>query len=91
MKAINKEEVVWSQSDNYNATRIVFHCYYPNLRYTEIGRWTGEKKVGNSALCNKRMGMQNENEDYVPIEEIESTKLDRDKVCKTCLKMFDKL
>ena len=47
--------------------------------------------MGNSALCNKSYGQVDENEEYIPIEEVEDSGLNRDKVCKKCLKIYDKL
>lgn len=87
-KELNQKDIVWSESDNYNATKTVYHGYYSRMRTTEIGN---EKAIGNSALCNKNWGIADENENYLPIEEIEDSGLNREKVCKSCLKIYNKL
>ncbi len=88
---LKQNDIVWSESDNYNATKTVYHGYYARMRTTAIGKWTNEKAMGNSALCNKNWGIGDENENYLPIEEIEDSGLNREKVCKSCLKIYDKL
>ena len=88
---LKQKDIVWCESDNADATRSVYHGYYGRERLTEMGKWTGEKKMGNSALCNKSYGQVDENEEYIPIEEVEDSGLNRDKVCKKCLKIYDKL
>lgn len=90
-RKLNQKDVVWCESDNHYATRNVYHGYYSTERLTELGKWTGEKKMGNSALCNKHFGQANENGEFIPIEEVENSGLDRDKVCKRCLIIYDKL
>ena len=90
-RSIKQNDVVWCESDNSDATRCVYHGYYGIDRYTDIGKWTGEKKIGNSALCNKNYGQVNENEEFLRVDEIENSGLKRDRVCKKCLKIYDKL
>lgn len=86
-KKIKQSEVVWCESDNADATKTVYHGYYSKERKNIIG----ERYMGNSCLCNKNSGMMNANEKYDPIEEVENSGLNREKVCQSCLWIYDKL
>jgi hypothetical protein len=85
---LTKQDVIWCESDNFDATKTVYHAYYGRLRKR---LYTGELYSGNSALCNKNKGMSNENEEFIPIYEVENSGLKEDKVCKSCLLIFKKL
>lgn len=90
-KRPKQSEIVWCESDNETATRTSYHGYYGRRRLTGTGKWTGEKLPGNSALCNKRHGIADENENFLSIDQVEDSGLDRVKVCKRCLILYDKL
>lgn len=50
-----------------------------------------EPHDGNRTLCSSRKGIINENEEFIPAEDIESEEMFEHLACKTCLKIYKKL
>jgi len=75
-------------TDNADATNVCYHGYYGCERTVA---WIGEKYQGNAALCNRRKGISDDGEGFVPIELVENNGLKRNQVCGSCLRIYDKL
>jgi len=88
---IKKADVVWSEQENLNATASALHGYYSNERVCGIGVYTGESHLGNSALCNKKMGVSEDGEIFLPIADVPVSKLNKNAACKRCLRIFDNI
>ena len=58
--------------------------------YTEAmrGAWYADKYKGNKQLCNKKGGVH-DGDKFVSMDEINAEKIDRDKCCKKCLRIYD--
>lgn len=88
---MDKSKLVWTWMENEDATHSALHCYYGRKREDDIGRYTGETHDGNSALCNKKYGVSEDGSSFLAIDEIVPSKLDEEKACKRCLKIYKKL
>lgn len=86
-----KGKLVWAWVENETATNEAMHCYYSRDRKDSVGNYTGETHKGNSALCNKKLGVSEDGDSFLSIDKIDPDPLDRNIACKTCLKIFDKL
>lgn len=86
----NKDKLVWAWMENETATHSALHCYYSNERKDSVGQYTGETHSGNSALCNKKYGISEDGDSFLPIDAIKPDELNRELACKRCLKIFDK-
>lgn len=84
---ITQEDVKWMDADNADATSSTYHGYYGRKRKNFLG----EFYHANSALCNKKKGISDDGQGFVPISGVEDNGLVRDRVCKSCLKIYDKL
>lgn len=74
-------------TDNADATRSTYHGYYGRLRqHPYLGPYEG-----NSSLCNRKKGISETGDEFISIEKVENNGLKRDQVCKSCLKIYDKL
>jgi hypothetical protein len=87
---LKKSDIVWNDSDNATGEYSATHGMYGRDRLTAIGRYTGERKPGNSALCNHRYGVMDESENFLPIEAVEENST-YDQACKSCKKIYDSL
>lgn len=85
---IKKEQVRWMEADNADATASNYHGYYGSKRKVP---YIGTEYDGNRALCNRHKGIAIDEDEYVPIDEVDDDVLKRDEVCKSCLKIYDKL
>jgi len=90
-RAIKKSDVVWSEQENLTATASALHGYYPNDRISGIDVYTGESHLGNSALCNKGMGVSEDGESFLPIADVPVSKLNESVACKKCLRIYNNL
>lgn len=84
---IIQQDVKWMSADNFNATSSNYHGYYGRKRKDYLGFFN----QGNSALCNKKKGISEDGEGFIPISGVEDNGLKRNKVCQRCLKIYDKL
>jgi len=85
---IIQSDVVWMQAENEALTASSYHGYYPSER---LRPYTRERYNANRALCNRKFGISDDGEYYVHISKVVDDGLDRDKVCKKCLNIFDKI
>ena len=85
-REIKQEDVKWMDADNSDATRSTYHGYYGSKRMDWVGEYDG-----NRALCNKKKGISEDGESFVHIDKVENNGLKRDRVCRSCLKIYDKL
>ena len=76
-------KLVWAMVDSDDGMNLSLHCYYGRER-----KFCGEKYSGNSALCNKKRGVSEDGDTFIPIDKINSTALDESTACKTCLRIF---
>lgn len=90
-RKITKSEVVWHTADTPSGQGASLHAYYGNDRYDTWGIVTGDSHNGNSALCNKGMGLSDDGETFLTIEQIEPHTLQRNAACRRCLKIYDSL
>ena len=86
-RSITKEDVKWMDTDNADATRSTYHGYYGRVRQNQ---YFGDYE-GNSALCNKKYGISEDGEGFLPIDKVDDDGLKRERVCQRCLKIYDKL
>lgn len=87
-RTIKKEEVKWMDTDNATATASCYHGYYSSKRKVP---YLGTEYDGNRALCNRHKGIASDEDEFVPFDEVEDNGLKRDEVCKSCLRIYDKL
>lgn len=87
----DKGILVWVWMENETATHSTLHCYYGNKRKDSTGQFTGETHDGNSALCNKNLGISEDGDSFLPINAIKPDELNRNAACKRCLKAYDKI
>lgn len=86
LKGCNITEAKFISVDSWDGERIIKqHAYAPTIRKTA---WTREEYHGNRALCNSRVGVMNENEDFEDYEKLESEPI-KDTCCKKCLKIYN--
>lgn len=82
-KIPNEEQggaIVWCAPENSDASRVLAqHAFVKKQK----GRWYEEKYEGNESLCG-RIGLVNESEKYITVEEIDNEKFDKTKACKQC-------
>ena len=89
---ISKEDVIWSVQPTPTDSYVSCHGYYSNKRYSEVGAIIGESHEGNSALCNKRYGVSEDGDSFLPLSEINKLEdVDYSKVCKKCYHIFKNL
>lgn len=73
--------VVWNAPENFDASRVLaLHAFVSKQR----GKWYEEKYEGNESLCGK-IGIANESEKYIPLNEIDEEDFDETKACKRCV------
>lgn len=78
--------VVWNAPENrYGEKTLSQHAFVSAIR----GRYYEEKYEGNRSLCGK-IGIGNENEQYLRLDEIESEHFDSIKACKRCAAIAQK-
>lgn len=70
-------ERTWSQHTFMSATRKT--------------PYIGEEYEGNRMLCNSRRGIDDEDELFMNFNKIEPEKFNENRVCKKCLKIYNKL
>lgn len=80
-----KGPLVWADVENETATTSSLHCYYSRERGP---RWS--RHMGNSALCNKKLGISDDGDGFLPVDKIIPSTLNRATACKRCLKIYDK-
>lgn len=90
-KKQDKGPLVWTWVENETGNYSSMHCYCGRKRKDPVGQYTGETHDGNSALCNKRLGVSEDGDSFLAISQIISDELDRDQACKKCLKIYDRL
>jgi hypothetical protein len=81
----NNKKFVWCNIDNEYLTRTSFHCYTNAERGPFYNR-----HEGNKALCNKRHGVSDDGENFIPIHKLKGDPFDETRVCKSCLKLYKK-
>lgn len=79
-------KLVWTWVENETATHSALHCYYGRER-----KFMGEKYNGNSALCNKKLGVSEDGDSFLPIDKINSDPLNESAACQRCLKIYNSL
>ena len=84
-------KLVWTWMENEDATHAALHCYYGAKRKDLLGKYTGDTHDGNSALCNKRYGISEDGDSFLPIDKIIASPLNEEKACKRCLKIYNNL
>lgn len=89
-RQITKKEVIWHSAPNATDTSSATHGYYGVKRSTPIERLTGENHDGNSALCNRKMGISEDAEGFLSIDKVLQNS-DYLSACKRCQKIFDSL
>lgn len=87
---MDKGKLVWSWMES-DTGHTALHCYYGRRRKDSTGMYTGETHEGNSALCNKRFGISEDGDSFLPIDNISPSKLDENAACQSCLKIYNKL
>lgn len=86
---LTKSDVIWGMYANADDTSTLHHCLY-NREIKD--KYTLESVVINSALCNKKHSVMDENYCRVPIEALDiASRLYRNVACSHCLKAYDKL
>ena len=74
----------WYRPDSEDGQRsLVQHGY----QHKERINYFGEKYNGNISLCGKS-ALANDDEHYLSFDEIEPESLNKEKVCKNCIKIF---
>lgn len=86
-KNITQKDIKWMDTDNADETRSTYHGYYGRMRKHQYF----EDYNGNSALCDKKKGISEDGETFIKIENVEQNGLKRDRVCGSCLRIYDKL
>lgn len=79
-----KGPLVWCNVENATATADSLHCYYARERGPSWNRY-----MGNSALCNKKLGVSEDGDGFLPADKIIPSNLNRAIACKKCLKIYD--
>lgn len=85
---IKQKDVKWMDTDNSDATASCYHGYYPSKRKVP---YLGGEYDSNRALCNKNKGISENGESFVHIDKVENDGLKRNQVCRSCLRIYDKL
>jgi len=85
------DKLVWTWMENETRTHSALHCYYSRKRKDSVGRYTGETHDGNSALCNKKYGISEDGDSFLPIDKIIPSELNEKAACKSCLKIYNNL
>lgn len=87
MKDLSEKMVVWYTPENYDASKTLSqHAFMPK----QCGKWYEDKYEGNISLCRK-IGIANENEKYIKIDEIDSENFNEIKACKRCTNIAKKI
>jgi hypothetical protein len=81
------ETVKWFSPDSADGERsLKQHAF---IAYTRKRAWTHEEYEGNRAVCNRKAGIMNENEEFDPIDKIEGEELKEDR-CAVCKEILSK-
>lgn len=73
--------IVWNAPESCDGERTLLqHAFVSKQR----GKWHEDKYDGNQSLCGK-IGIANESEKYIPLNEIEKEDFDKTKACKRCV------
>jgi len=81
--AVIGSSVVWNAPENSDASRVLAqHAFVTKQR----GKWYEEKYEGNESLCG-RIGIANESEKYITVDEIDKERFDETKACKQCVRI----
>ena len=75
---------VWNTADSTDGERSLRqHFFIPFKR----GKFWEDEYIGNTAICSRRIGLADENERYVTIDNIDPEE-QKSNCCKKCLKEF---
>jgi hypothetical protein len=85
---IRKSDVRWVRLENEDATATLRqHGYVPDVTRT---KWYNELYIGNVSLCgSSRQG--NENAEVDNYNRVKDEGLNKDKACKRCIEIYEKL